>query len=82
VWRIGSLLGKHLETNNETTAVAMQRLSKRVPVTTVTHPKGSAPRSYKEENWDSQVQFIVCRQFGNEILKKAPEGGKLNNFHC
>jgi hypothetical protein len=54
------LLGKDLETNNETTAVAMQRRGKHASATielqleTVFY-MWSVPRSYLEDNWADPV---------------------------
>jgi hypothetical protein len=49
LWRIDPLVGKDLKTNNETTAVAMQRRGKHAFETVFsTRP---VQRGYKENNW-------------------------------
>jgi hypothetical protein len=48
LWRIDPLLGKDLETNNETTTVAMQRYSKNSSKTIEVFSAWSVPRSYLE----------------------------------
>jgi hypothetical protein len=56
LWYIDSLLGKHLETNKETTVVDMQQRSKQASTTIdlmcffVVRPE-----EYLEDNWDDPV---------------------------
>jgi hypothetical protein len=59
MWRIDSLLGKDLETNNET-AVAMQRRGKHASTTIellleTAFSMCSLPRSYLEDNWGDPI---------------------------
>jgi hypothetical protein len=56
LWRIDPLLGKDLETNNETTAVAMQRRREQASTTVellleTAFSAWSVPKSYLEDNW-------------------------------
>jgi hypothetical protein len=57
--RIAPLLGKHLETNNETTAVATQRSGKHASTSTellleTVFSTRSVQRDYKEDIWATQ----------------------------
>jgi hypothetical protein len=60
LWRKDQLLGRDLETHNETTAVAMQTGGKHASTTiellleTVFSPR-SMPSVYKEDNWGYPV---------------------------
>jgi hypothetical protein len=56
LWRIEPLLGKDLETNNDTTAVAMQRRGKHAstPIELLLETAfstRSVQRGYKKDNW-------------------------------
>jgi hypothetical protein len=60
LWRIDPLIGKGLETNDETTAVAMQRRGKDASKTRellleIVFSLWSVQRSYLEENWSDPV---------------------------
>jgi hypothetical protein len=61
LWFIDTLLGKDLETNNGTTAVAMQRRDKHASTTIVTFENGVSNRSvqrvYKEDGWGDPVSL-------------------------
>jgi hypothetical protein len=64
LWCIDSLLGKDLETNNETTAVAIQRCGKSTSTAIellleTVFSTWSVQRGYKEDNWSDQVQVKV-----------------------
>jgi hypothetical protein len=60
LWRIDPLIGNDLETNTETTAVAMQRNGKHTStmielLLETAFSAWSVPRSYLEDNWGDLV---------------------------
>jgi hypothetical protein len=60
LWRIDPLQGKNLETDNETTIVAMQRRGKRASTTIkllleTVFSTQSVQRGYKEDKWGEPV---------------------------
>jgi hypothetical protein len=62
LWRMDSFLDKHLETDNETTTVTMQRCSKHATTTIVlllgtVLSVWSVLRSYLEDNWGG-VEYL------------------------
>jgi hypothetical protein len=68
LWYIDPLLGKDLETKNETTAVAIKRRDKHACTTldilleTVFSAR-SVQRGYKEDNWGYPVNsFEFCKE--------------------
>jgi hypothetical protein len=85
LWRIDPLLGKGLETNNETAAVAMQRHGKHasttreLPLNTV-FAAWSVSKSYLEENWVDPVNCQLRHEICAGALKTEPERVKLKNL--
>jgi hypothetical protein len=68
LWRIDPLLGKDLEINNETTAVAMQQRGKHASTTTellleTVFSTRSVQRAHKEENWGDLVSSQLRVEF-------------------
>jgi hypothetical protein len=65
LWYIDPLLGKDLETNNETTAVAMHWCHKHASTTIellleTVFSTFSMPRSYLEDNW-GDPEVVSCQ---------------------
>jgi hypothetical protein len=61
MWRIDPLLGKELETNNETTDVAVQQRGKHASTTVeflleTVFSTRSMQRSYKKDNCDNPIK--------------------------
>jgi hypothetical protein len=73
---------KDLETDSETTAVAMQQHGKKVSVATVTHATRETESYPRGPRRGILKKRVVGRQYSTGILKEKPERGKLKNLQC